>query len=438
MFYLRGRGATARTLAVAIWGLGLAAWSSQGRPAWSQDRSAGGDAAKAAGAKEDRRKALQLSDEHRDLEALPLLEALAKADPMDRLIRERLAVVLVTKALAVKREEAPALLRRARSILIALKETGPMSEVAEVLVETLPVDGGIPKHSDRADVEAAMKRGEAAFARRDFLEAREAYRKALKLDPRLYTAALFVGDAYFVEGRLPEAATWFTRAVIIDPNREVAYRYHGDALIKAGMRADARSKYLDAVIAEPYSRRPWDALGHWSRLEGVRLSHPRIVPAELEPRDEKHEAKAEGPAVKAGAPDDGRSHWGVYTRTREAWSGGRFKEAFPREPAYRHTLVEEADALQQVALAVAKDFKAGRIKEPNPCFLNLVKLIHEGLLDAHILYARADEGIAQDYEAYRDKHRGELRRYLTEYVVPSKDAGNPPAADTRPDPETPR
>ena len=364
---------------------------------------------------------MALADAHRDLEALPLLEALAKADPKDREVQERLAVALVTKSATVKPDEARQVLQRARSILLELRKTGPISDLGQVLADGLPPDGQAPTFSNLSEAQAAMKEGEAAFARRDFEAARKAYQRALTLDPSLYHAALFVGDSYFASNQLQQARTWFSRAILINPNKETAHRYLGDTLVKGRNLAAARLSYIDAIIAEPYSRRPWMGLGNWARANHTMPQHPRIVPEELDrPTRRKKGDQAGAPAAKAGQPDDGRSHWHRYRETRQAWKKDRFQKTFLGAP-YRHSLAEEADALRQVARAIAADVKAGRIKQPHPCFASLIQLEQEGLLEAYILFARADEGIAADYEAYRDAHRGELRRYLRKYVAPIGD-----------------
>jgi hypothetical protein len=46
-----------------------------------------------------------------------------------------------------------------------------------------------------------------------------------------------------------------------------------------------------------------------------------------------------------------------------------------------------------------------------------MKVHDAGLLEAYVLIARPDAGIAQDYPKYRKEHRDELRRYLTEFVI---------------------
>ena len=50
----------------------------------------------------------------------------------------------------------------------------------------------------------------------------------------------------------------------------------------------------------------------------------------------------------------------------------------------------------------------------------LVQFEEAGLLEAYVLFARTDEGIARDYVEYRKANRDKLRRYLTEYVASGK------------------
>jgi len=50
--------------------------------------------------------------------------------------------------------------------------------------------------SDNPEVEQAMRSGEAAFSRHNFDEAIQYYSAALKLEPKNYSAALFIANAY--------------------------------------------------------------------------------------------------------------------------------------------------------------------------------------------------------------------------------------------------
>jgi hypothetical protein len=51
---------------------------------------------------------------------------------------------------------------------------------------------------------------------------------------------------------------------------------------------------------------------------------------------------------------------------------------------------------------------------------NLLKLHRDGLIEAYVLLAKPDAGIARDYAEYRKNNRDKLRRYLNEYVTAGK------------------
>ena len=68
---------------------------------------------------------------------------------------------------------------------------------------------------------------------------------------------------------------------------------------------------------------------------------------------------------------------------------------------------------------MANDLK-GKSKTTNPQFETLAKLDKEGLLEAFILMAMPDEGIAQDHPAYLKQNRDKLRQYVIKYVIGAK------------------
>ena len=53
----------------------------------------------------------------------------------------------------------------------------------------------------------------------------------------------------------------------------------------------------------------------------------------------------------------------------------------------------------------------------NPSLRDLLKLREEGLLEAYVLFRRADDEISEDYKKYRDANREKLRRYLNEWYI---------------------
>jgi tetratricopeptide (TPR) repeat protein len=367
----------------------------------------------------ERQRAFKLYEDFKLLEALPILEKLAVAKPNDAAVLERLGFALVAKATATADVEERKRLRiRARVVLIRSRQLGNNSNLAQAMLSNLPEDGSEGSFSNRKEVEEVMREGEAAFASGDMEKALAAYNRALLLDPKLYAAALFIGDVYFKKGDPVKAGQWFERAAQMEPDHETAYRYWGDALVMAGKIDEARMKFLEAIVAEPYNRTAYMGLSQWASRTQTRPAHPSIQPPESMSAEKGKITINVDP--KALESKDGSQHWMTYSLARAAWQAGQFAKEYPNEKAYRHSLREEAEALRLVAEAVAQDVKQGKIKSVNPSLAVLVRLNEAGLLEAYILFARADQGIAQDYPSYRIKNRDKLLRYLAEFVAPAK------------------
>jgi tetratricopeptide (TPR) repeat protein len=358
---------------------------------------------------EDRAKAIRFDHQHRPFDALPLLEKVHKADPTDREIKERLACVLSAVATTYPQDQQVASLLRARKMFIELQKEMPLSNLGEILFSMIPEDGKFPPSATKKEAEAKMKEGELAFAKREYEKARSYYEAALAIDPKLYKAAVFAGDSYFADGKMDEAIDWFARASKIEPNMAVAYRYWGDALMKQKKYKEARDKFFEGIVAEPYTRAPWVSLSQWGDENAVKPVHPAILPP-LNP-DEKKEPNIE----------DGSLLVVLYQTSRTVWKEITFKERFPKEAEYRHSLEEERESLHLVAEMVRESLKNGKIKEVSPMLATLVKLEDEGLLEPYIVFARADKGIAEDYKPYREKNREKLIEYLSKYVAPLPD-----------------
>jgi len=374
--------------------------------------SAAGANVRALGQSDDpeRERAIKLYEASKYAEALPLLEKLAEKYPDDPVVLSRLGFTLYVNSTTVKDPaERRKIRERAGAVLLKSRQRGDDSNLTRAALDALnsPDATDIP-FSNVRDAERAIREGEDAFARGDLDAALAHYKRALELDPQLYEAALYAGDMYFKKGYpmtdknaggelMDKAGEWFARAAAINHDRETAYRYWGDALTWQDRRDDARAKYVEAVVAEPYTRSSWVGLAQWAQKYNVRLTHPRVdVP-------------------KDAATDD--PVWGPYAAARAEWRLKRFAEAFPGE-AYRHSLAEEAAALRAVAVAASSSAWAG--KELTPTLANLIELNKAGLLEAYVLLAHADEGIAQDYAAYRKANRDKLRRYLLDYVSSGK------------------
>lgn len=350
-------------------------------------------------------------------EALPILEKLATAEPNNAETQFYLGFALIAKANNTKDDGARKALRlRARAAFIKAKELNINAPVVDALIQGIPPDGSEGKaFSQNAEANRLMNEAEGLFSEGKLEAALSDYQKALQLDPQLYEAALFSGDVYTQRGDFQQAETWYQKAITIDPNRETAYRYSATPLMKQGKFNEARDRYVEAYVSEPYNRFSVAGLTQWAQATNTNLAHPKIdIPTDVA-FDEKGDAKInlDSSALLSGK-DDGSFAWIAYGTARADWRKQKFAKTFPQERTYRHSLAEEADALQSVLKIATSDKK---VKSLSPSLAKLKKLNDEGLLEAYILLARADEGISADYRAYLKQNRDKLRRYVVEYIL---------------------
>ena len=363
----------------------------------------------------DRKRAFQLYKDAKFTEALPLFEKLATAHPDDVQIAELHAILVSTQAVYLKDPEARKQARiRGRELLLHAQKIGANSPLLHSLLDALTPDSDIG-FSAKKEVDEAMREGESAFAKGDFPKAIEMYQQALLLDPNLYEAALFIGDVYFKSADQQKAGEWFARAVQINPDRETAYRYWGDSLMKQGKVTEAGDKFVEAFIAEPYNRLARAGFVQWGERVNIQLAHPRVeFPAGVTQKGENQTTITLDPKMfEKGKDDVSSSAWMIYSLTRATWPAGEFAKQYPNEKAYRHSLKEEASAIRS-ALKALDEKKAASADQSLQI---LKKLEQEGLLEAFILLAMPDAGIATDFEGYRKTNIAELRRYVKQYVL---------------------
>lgn len=363
----------------------------------------------------DRQRAFQLFKDAQFVEALPLFEQLALKYPEDPDVIENLGTLVFTQSVYLKTpEERKTARKRGRALLVQALKLGANSVLTKELVESIPADGGDDKSfSSKKEIDEAMQEGEAAFAKGDMPKAIEMYQRALMLDPKLYEAALFTGDVYFKTADQVKASEWFARAAAINPDRETAYRYWGDSLMKQGKVTEAGEKFVEAYIAEPYSRLARAAFVNWGDKVHVELAHPRVeIPASVAQQKEGETTLNLDPSLfgkdkdKSGAP----GAWMMYGLIRGGWQKANFAKEYPNEKTPRHSLKEEASAMR-AALKVLDQQKGDESLQV------IKKLDKEGLLEAFILLALPDEGIANDFVAYRKTNVEDLRRYVKSYVL---------------------
>src|SRR5215831_14575630 len=358
-----------------------------------------------AGLQSKRQAALQLFEQGKRLEALPLLEAIAKARPEDDEALVALAASLVEHAATLPDEAAAGRERlRARALLKRARDLGNASPLAlnlSQLLQQLPENGAI-RFSDDPRVEQAMREGEAAFSRREYADALGRYAKALALEPKNYSAVLFTANAYDRQNDFTKGAEWYRRAIQLNPDVETAYRYCADMLARQGALGDARTMLIGAAVAEPYNRMVWRELHAWARLAGTHINAVYVsVPGEQAVRS---------PASPAA--------WQAYYKVRAGWRNGEdFRKRFPSEKEYRHSLPEESQALTAAALVVESGGKGGA---KDPALELLVELHRANLIEPYVLFSLGDSGIARDYAGYRVRDRDRLRTYLDKFVVPSR------------------
>ena len=369
----------------------------------------------------EKQRALKLLENSKATEALPILERLTESNPQDGQVMFFFGFAQLAHTQTLTDTNARKQSRiRARAAMLKARELGYKSPLMDSILESIPPDGGgEQKFSSHAEADAAMREGEAAYVKGNLDAALTAYQRALTLDPKLYEAALFAGDMYFKKGQPFKAAEWYERAIQIAPDRETAYRYSASPLMEAGKLEEARARYIEAIIAEPFNRLSWAGIARWAEAARVELAHPKIdVPTNVTPlKDNKMTINISPDAL---GKDDGSTAWMMYGLSRASWATQKFAKEFPGAKQYRHTLREEAEALRSVVESVKEQTKEKKIKTLDPSLARLVKLHDEGLLEAYILFARADAGIVEDYFEYRKTNRDKLRRYLSEYVTSGK------------------
>lgn len=364
-----------------------------------------------------KQKVEELTKQTKYTQALPLLEKIVAAEPDNGRMQFYLGFALIAQATNTKDAAGrKALNLRARAAFVRARDLQINEPLVDALIASIPVDGSDSQaFSENIKANALMTQAESFYSRGKLDDALKNYQKALDLDPKLYHAALFSGDVFMQSGDYVQSMIWYERAIAIDPNRETAYRYSATPLMKQGKTEAARDRYIEAFITEPYSKFARAGLIQWAQITQTEIAHPEIdIPSDVT-FDDKGNANVQLDAnALLGGTDDGSYAWLSYGVTRSTWRKEEFKKKFPNEPAYRHSLAEEVAALRSVITLATGDKK---LKTLSPSLRKLKKLNDEGLLEAYILLARPDDGIARDHPAYLKDNRDELRRYMVEYVV---------------------
>jgi tetratricopeptide (TPR) repeat protein len=357
-------------------------------------------------------KALTLYQQQRYAEALPYMEVMAEAMPDSPEITFAYGMCLVGKSKQISNaEEAKELSARALVQFQKAKELGSKDPKLDSLIALLSgkavASPGSPAYSKNKEADKLVAEGENYFAQSKYDEAIKKFEEALALDPKIYQAAVSGGDCYTVKADWDNAEKWYQKAIAIDPDRETAYRYSATPFMKQNKPEIALERYIEAFITEPYSSLARRGITQWADATGAKLGHPQLGIPEV--NFDPNGKATTGAAIDLNDPS--AKPWLAYIATRESWRKEKFAAAFPKEGAYRHSLPEEADSLRSV-IEASKGSKV-----VNPQLKLLAKIDADGLLEAFILMALPDKGIAADHAEFLKNNRPKLRQYVANYVI---------------------
>jgi predicted Zn-dependent protease len=346
--------------------------------------------------------------------ALPLFEDLYTQQPKSLIYEERLAMSLLGAADNMTPENGKAAHARAKRLLLDAQKNGDNSPLLMTLLEKMGDGDGSSAAPDAplTPAKADFAEAEKLFGKGDMKAALTLYQKALAEDPTFYLAALYAGDVLFKSGDCPGAGEYYAKAVALDPDHETAFRYWADCLVKQKDMSRAEQMYIKAIIAQPYQRTTRQSLGAWADLNHSRIVPPPItLPKRAEP-DSKGNTNINVDMATLMSPAG--AAWLVYLMAPTVWQKSEFAKHYPNEKTYRHSLAEEAESLRSV-LSVAKEKKGDLAKDTT--LKTLAELEKDGMLECWILLDAPDQGIAQDYVAYRKEHRELMAKYIAKYDV---------------------
>jgi tetratricopeptide (TPR) repeat protein len=365
----------------------------------------------------DRKQAFQLYNQRNMPGAADLLEKVVAKHPTDVAAQEAFGVALVGRAeTQTDAEQARADRLSARRALLRAKELGDTSDLCRILLAQIPETGErAAPLATKPEVDAALRLGEAAFARGAWQEAMAAYTSAWDLDHN-WRAALYLGDTYYAMQDIQHAGGWFAKAIELEPDREQAYRYWGDALLKQGKMKEARLKYIEGIVAEPYNAASLAGLRKWLTQNKLAWKKISITLPPGPSVDENGKTSINVDASMLAKPDAGVA-WIGYSTMRATFRKDQFPKLFPAAKTYRHSLAEEEYALSSVVL-IYRETSKNKPKSKDPSLDLLARFADEEMLAPFVLLTHADEGIAEDYNAYREAHRDKLIAFLDRYLVP--------------------
>jgi tetratricopeptide (TPR) repeat protein len=386
---------------------------------------------------DERKRADELFQAQKPLEALPLYEDLCKQDPTVAVFAERHGAGLLAKQatisdpnerLKVELEAVKEMQRAQRlgdnSAYVRAVLTAESKSFVGAVLSGVPLTVGYT-YRGKSEAQAIEQQAEAALGKSDWNGAAQLYVKAATLDPAWYSPALYAGDSFFRLKDFNSAGLWFAKAIAIDPDRETGYRYWGDALFQAGDRDGAREKFVQAVVAEPYGTPAISELQQWTQRTGHQLVKPAITRPEFVTQNGVLQINPE----LESSTKDGRSSWIAYQKSRVAHGGFTLNQsivagssdlnAVIHPSGYRHTVAEEHEALRAMLSDIDAKIKAGALNEADldPSIRDIRNLEKANALGAWIALNAADAGIRSDYPEFRSNHRKHLIDFVNLYMI---------------------
>ncbi len=360
-------------------------------------------------------RAKELISKSNYFDALPIIEKLVKKYPKDADLHAQLGIAIIVKAVSIvdpdKRrlevQKAAGPLKKAR----ALGTTDPLALDYLNYIETgVDLDAADPNNSP--ELNAAIREGEKYFAKGDFENARIAYEKALKIDPKSPEATLFIGDCYYGQKRYPQAIEWFRKAIEINPDMEPAHRFLADALALSGKTKEAIKEYAEAYIIRPSSRITRSAFFSAVENFGERTTNPSI---EVPIKSTNGEIVIDETALN---DSDGSINWLRFKEVRDKQLEEFAKVANGRE--FRSTVSEDVVGFRAVAEGLREELKKNPSLKLSQSLKNLLILDENDLLDVFTILVVHGADNSFEYEKFIDGNREKMIKFLVDYVAEEK------------------
>lgn len=228
--------------------------------------SASSSPAASPSAKELLRDALELWQTRQDYAgARVAFDRAVDAAPADTEIRFARAMFFETASSQGAEDERARFVAQAKEDYHFVARTSPDSRLGAAARDRLALldDRRLFAGTDPAcpaEAERAYRRAESLFGDSRFDEALTDFAAATTACPQAATYWIGYADAYFARGDYAQARELFRRALSADPWNREAHRYLADTESALGNRQDAARESALAVLSDPTSQAAWETL----------------------------------------------------------------------------------------------------------------------------------------------------------------------------------